>query len=146
MRSASLSIMKYGSMPIFFAVSTSPAHKVLRSHFRDRPAAWVTPITCQQPGTAQQKVCTRPRGSMDILLVCAYTTPLVPMVVKAAPSRTMPVPTAAAALSPAPPTTGVPARSPVAFATAEVMLPVISGDSYTFGNSPRSISSRSNNS
>ena len=50
------------------------------------------------PGTAQQKVCTLPFGSIAISEVCANTTPLVPMVVKARPSSTTPVPTAAAAL------------------------------------------------
>ena len=77
------------------AASFSLAQKLSRNHFRDSPAPWVTPITCQAPGTAQQKVCTRPWGSMDSWSVWANTTPEVPMVVKALPSRTTPVPTAA---------------------------------------------------
>ncbi len=96
---------------------------------RESPAPWVTPITCQAPGTAQQKVCTRPLGSMETLSVWAKTTPEVPRVVKALPSVTTPVPTAAAALSPAPPTTGVPGRRPVSWAAAWVTAPVTSGDS-----------------
>ena len=43
--------------------------------------------------------------------------------------RTTPEPTAAAALSPAPATTGVPARRPVCSAARRVTRPVISGDS-----------------
>ena len=58
------------------------------------------------------------------------------MVVKAFPSVTTPVPTAAAALSPAPPTTIVPSDNPVIFAISLVMYPVISGDSYTFPHQP----------
>ena len=86
-------------------------------------------MTCQQPGTAQQNVCTRPFGSMRGSLVCAKTTPLVPIVVNALPSSTMPVPTAAAALSPAPPTTGVPTARPLFAANAACTVPVMSGDS-----------------
>lgn len=31
----------------------SAAQKLSRNHFRDNPAAWVTPMTCHAPGTAQ---------------------------------------------------------------------------------------------
>ncbi len=68
---------------------------------------------------------------MDILLECAYTTPLVPIVVNALPSSTTPVPTAAAALSPAPPTTTVEVERPVFSAISGRIVPVTSGDSYT---------------
>ena len=122
------------------AASFSAAQKLSRNHFRDRPAAWVTPMTCQAPGTAQQKVCTRPRGSMDSWLVWANTTPLVPMVVKALPSSTTPVPTAAAALSPAPPTTRVSSLSPVRAAALALTWPVTSQDSYTLASRAGSIS------
>ena len=50
-------------------------------------------------------MCTLPFLSMDISEVCANTTPEEPIVVNALPSSTTPVPTAAAALSPAPATT-----------------------------------------
>ena len=116
------------------AVVFSAAQKLSRNHFRLRPAAWVTPITCQAPGTAQQKVCTRPLGSMASLSVWANTTPLVPMVVKAFPSSTTPVPTAAAALSPAPPTTSVFSLSPVSSAAFAEMCPVTSQLSYTLAS------------
>ena len=56
-------------------------------------------------------------------------TPLVPIVVNALPSWTMPVPTAAAALSPAPPTTTVSVDRPVLAANSELIVPVTSGDS-----------------
>ena len=128
------------------AVSFSAPQKLSRNHLRDRPAPCVTPITCHAPGTAQQNVCTRPFGSMEMLSVCANTTPEVPMVVNALPSSTTPVPTAAAALSPAPPTTMVPAARPVRFAASSEMTPVTSGDSYTFGKSALSISSFSSTS
>ena len=52
------------------------------------------------------------------------------MVVKAVPSLTTPVPTAAAALSPAPPTTTVSVVSPSCLATSGRSVPVTSQDSY----------------
>jgi hypothetical protein len=39
-----------------------PAKKVSLSQRKLRPADWVTPMTCQRPGTAWQKVCRRPWG------------------------------------------------------------------------------------
>ena len=63
--------------------------------------------------------------------MCANTTPDVPIVVNALPSSATPVPIAAAALSPAPPTTIVPSLSPVSSAIFFVTLPVTSHDSYT---------------
>ena len=51
------------------------------------------------------------------------------MVALTAPARTMPLPTALAAWSPPPPTTGVPAVRPVAAAPSVETLPVTSGDS-----------------
>ncbi len=41
----------------------------------ERPAAWVTPITCQRPGIAWQKVCSLPRGSVTGASLAANTTP-----------------------------------------------------------------------
>ena len=70
---------------------------VSRSQRSDSPAPWVTPMTCQRPGTAWQNVCTRPRGSRAGRSVAANTTPEVPMVALTAPGRTMPIPTAPAA-------------------------------------------------
>ena len=61
------------------------------------------------------------------------------MVVNARPSSTTPVPTAAAALSPAPPTTSVSSLNPVSSAAALEMWPVTSQDSYTFASSDRSM-------
>ena len=86
-------------------------------------------MICHAPGTAAQQVCTRPFGSIETFEVCANTTPDVPIVVNALPSVTTPVPTAAAALSPAPPTTIVPAFKPVRAAAFSVIVPVTSQDS-----------------
>ena len=47
----------------------------------------------------------------------AKTTPEVPSVQETMPASTMPLPTALAAWSPPPPTTGVPAARPVSAAT-----------------------------
>src|SRR5438445_470646 len=55
--------------------------------------------------------------------MCAKTTPEVPRVHETSPGSTMPLPIALAAWSPAPATTGVPARSPVAAAPAGETLP-----------------------
>ena len=109
------------------AVSISDVQKVSRNHLSDSPADCTTAMTCHAPGTAQQNVCTRPCGSMASLSVCANTTPDVPMVVNARPSATTPVPTAAAALSPAPPTTSVCSDRPVIFEASALMCPVTSG-------------------
>jgi len=56
-------------------------------------------------------------------------TPEVPSVAEVRPGRTIPLPTALEAWSPPPPTTGVPALSPVRAAVSGVIWPVISGDS-----------------
>ena len=48
--------------------------------------------------------------------MCANTTPEVPSVQETMPGSTMPLPTALAAWSPPPPTTGVPAARPVSSA------------------------------
>ena len=103
-------------------------------------------MICHAPGTAQQHVCTLPLGSILTLSVCANTTPLVPMVVKAVPSLTTPVPIAAAALSPAPPTTTVSVESPSCAATSLVSLPVTSQDSYILPRSDLSMLSLSSTS
>ena len=71
----------------------------------------------------------RPPGSRTGRSVAAKTTPDVPMVALTAPGRTMPMPTAPAAWSPPPATTGMPARRPVAAAPSGDTLLVISGDS-----------------
>src|SRR3954463_9316043 len=80
----------------------------------DSPAACVTPITCHCPGTAWQNVWTRPRPSSAGRSGAAKTPPDVPIVALTTPGRTTPIPTAPAAWSPAPATTGVPGASPVA--------------------------------
>ena len=49
-------LSKLGIDPIETAVSISAQAKLSLNHFSDSPADWVTPITCQQLGTAQQKV------------------------------------------------------------------------------------------
>src|SRR5207253_9140870 len=100
----------------------------------DSPADLVTPITCHRFGTAWQKVCSRPRGSILGLAVEAKTTPDVPMVACTAPGATTPSPTAPAAWSPAPATTGVPAARPVASAPCFETVPQTSGDSTSFGS------------
>ncbi len=61
------------------------------------------------------------------------------MVALTAPGRTMPMPTAPAAWSPPPATTGVPAVSPVASAPSRETCPVTSGDSYDRGISDASM-------
>ena len=117
--------------------------KLSLNHFSERPADCVTPITCQQSGTAAQQVCTLPFGSITGFEVCANTTPDVPIVVNAFPSSQTPVPRAAAALSPAPPATTTDCSSPNISAISFLRVPVTSQDSYTFGSISISISSKS---
>ena len=123
------------------AATISSLQKLSRNQCSDRPAASVQLMTVQQPGTAEQNVCTRPCGSIVTRSECANTTPEVPSVVNALPSSTTPVPTAAAALSPAPPATGVPSFRPVNAAASFVTVPVTSGDSYIFASRLSSMSS-----
>ena len=78
-------------------VFAGAAPKVSRNQRSERPAAWVTPMTCQRPGIAWQKVCSLPLGSSDGRSVAAKTTPEVPMVALTAPGAAMPMPIAPAA-------------------------------------------------
>ncbi len=73
--------------------------------------------------------------------VAPKTTPDVPSESAMVPGRTAPTPTALAAWSPPPATTGVPARSPVAAAAAGLITPVTWGPSEAGGSQPGSISS-----
>ena len=74
---------------------------------------------CQRPGTAWQKAWTRPCASNSGRSVVAKTTPDVPSDRATTPGSTAPTPTAFAAWSPPPATTGVPARRPVAADAAD---------------------------
>ena len=118
-------------MPIPRAVSFSAPQKLSRNHLRERPAPWVTPITCQAPGTAQQKVCTRPWGSMESCR-CGANTHAGGANGGEGPCR--PGPRGAhgsGSVVAGAATTGVPAFRPVSSAAREVISPVTSGDSYT---------------
>ena len=98
-------------------------------------------MKCQRPGTAWQKAWTRPRGSKIGRSVVAKITPDVPSESAIVPGATTPTPTALAAWSPPPATTGVPARRPVASAAAAVTLPVTTGPSNVGGIQAGSIPS-----
>ena len=103
----------------------------------------MTDIRCQRPGTAWQNAWTRPAGSYRGRSVAANTTPEVPSDSAIRPGLTTPTPTALAAWSPPPATTGVPARSPVAAAADTDTAPVTSGPSNVGGIQPGSIPSAS---
>jgi hypothetical protein len=72
----------------------------------------------------------------------AKTTPDVPVATEMMPDCTMPLPTAPAAWSPPPPTTGVPSFSR-SLRSALEMRPETSNDSYTRGSISSSICSAS---
>ena len=91
-------------------------------------------MRCHVPGTAWLKAESRPSRSTEGPEVGTKTTPLVPTDMAAMPGVTAPNPTALAAWSPAPPTTGVPARRPVAAAASAVTAPTISGPSTVRGS------------
>src|SRR3954468_15133428 len=99
----------------------------------DPAAESMTDIRCHRPGTAWQNAWTRPSGSYSGASVAANTTPEVPSDSAIRPGATTPVPTAFAAWSPPPATTGVPARRPVASAAASPTTPVTSGPSNVGG-------------
>ena len=103
----------------------------------------MTPIRCHRPGTAWQNAWSRPSGSTVGPSVVVNTTPDVPRDSEETPGSIEPTPTAAAAWSPPPATTGVPGRSPVAAAASSVMAPVTSGPSKVAGSQRRSIPSAS---
>src|SRR5579863_10353523 len=111
-----------------------PAKNVSFSQRKLNPADCVTPITCHNPGTAWQNVCSLPFGSFVGSDVAANTTPDVPIVADTDPGCKIPMPTAPAPWSPAPATTGVPAFSPVIPAAVALIRAHTSGDSYTFGS------------
>jgi len=92
------------------------------SQVSDPAAESITPIACQTPGTAWQNVCVRASGSAAYAGSVEKTTPEVPSTTDKGPGTMAPTPTAAAAWSPAPAT---------------------SGDSCTGGNQPAGISSAS---
>ena len=73
--------------------------------------------------------------------VAANVTPDVPSDRATTPASTAPVPTAFAAWSPPPATTGVPARSPVAAAAVAPTVPVTTGPSNVGGSQAGSIRS-----
>src|SRR3954471_21968497 len=114
----------YASIFLFFASVISVLQTALRNHWSEPPAASVTPIMCHLPLTAWQNVCSRPSGSTCGVSLCTNTTPEVPIDVDSTPLFTMPLPTAPAAQSPAPPTTMQSVDNPSSFAVSEVSLPV----------------------
>ena len=84
---------------------------------------------CHLPRTAWQKVWTRPSGSIFTSSLWTNITPEVPIEVESTPLLTMPLPTAPAAQSPAPPTTTHRSSGPAVLAASAVSLPVTSSDS-----------------
>ena len=78
---------------------------------------------CHLPCTAWQKVCTRPAGSIFTSSLCTNITPDVPIEVESVPLVTMPLPTAPAAQSPAPPTTRQSVERPNSAAAVARELP-----------------------
>ena len=119
----------------------APGASASRNQRRLPAADSITDIMCQRPGTAWQKAWTRPRASKSGRSVVAKTTPDVPSDRATTPGSTAPTPTALAAWSPPPATTGVPARSPVAAAAPAVTTPVTSGPSCVGGIQAGSIPS-----
>ena len=75
-----------------------------------------------------------PDGSIAASSAWANSTPLVPIELESRPGRVTPVPIAAAALSPPPAATGMPAGSPTAVATSSLTRPARSGPSITRGS------------
>ena len=86
-------------------------------------------MRCHRSGRAWQKAWSRPSDSIAGPSVVVNSTPEVPSESDETPGTTEPTPTAAAAWSPPPAITGVPARSPVAEAAASVIAPVTLGPS-----------------
>src|SRR5512138_1214310 len=94
-------------------------------------------MTYHVPGATWQNVWARSFGSTSGSAVGASTVPDVPQLATASPGATTPTPAAPHALSAPPPTTGVPAGSPVAFAAAAVTRPSTSAEPPTLGSSAR---------
>ncbi len=90
-------------------------------------------MRCHRSGTACGNACTLPAGSIVGFVVAAKTTPEVPREAVITPGSRAPVPTAVAAWSPPPATTGVPAIRPVASAASCVTVPVTSVPSKVGG-------------
>src|SRR5690606_4187909 len=82
------------------------------SQLSESVADRMTPIWCQVSGSAWQNVCTALSGLGRYEPLAANSTPDVPSEAKAWPGFTVPMPQADAALSPAPPATGMPGFTP----------------------------------
>ena len=72
--------------------SPRPGAATSRSQRSEPAAESITPIACQAPGTAWQKVCTRASGSAANASSAVNTTPEVPITTDAGPGRSTPTP------------------------------------------------------
>ena len=84
------------------ARSEAGVRVISASQLRLAAAERITVIWCQRPGMQWQKACTPPSGLGRKRSLPANITPDVPSEIIAWPASTTPMPTAAAALSPAP--------------------------------------------
>ena len=127
--------------PAASAVSASydaPGATTSRSHPSAAPADKTVPIRYHISGTAWQNVCKLISGATRGSRVGSSNVPDVPTLACITPSPIAPHPTAPAALSAPPPTTGVPAAIPSIAAPSAVAAPATCVDPATRGNTPAS--------
>ncbi|MNX44017.1 hypothetical protein D3C86_744950 [compost metagenome] len=110
------------------SAASSANLKVFAAQLTALAAESITDIWCQRLGSAWQKACIACAGFGRKRSVETNTTPEVPSETKPCPGSTSPMPTALAALSPAPPAIFTPSRSPQRAASsglssAETSLP-----------------------
>ena len=105
-----------------------------RNHASAAPADRTTPIWYHVLSTAWLNRCNRIPGSTRGRSIGASIVPDVPMEACIAPCSTTPEPTAAAALSAPPPTTGMPCLRPNASAASAVSAPVTPAEPRTGGS------------
>ena len=125
--------------PSAIARASASRATVSRNHRMLPPALSITLIRCQRPGSAWQKAWSAPSGEARNESQAAKSTPLVPRFAESVPGAAMPAPTAAAAWSPAPATSGIPAGRPSCAAAAGDSRSTTSGDSWHAGTCAGSI-------
>ena len=90
-------------------------------------------MRCQVCGRQWQKACTARSGAGFGSASQTNTTPEVPSDTNPCPGRTQPMPTAPAALSPAPPATGMPGGKPSSVAASARNRPETASPSTSRG-------------
>ena len=126
---------------VSYALSVFEGSNTRCNHLSEFPAERITPIRYHVSGTQWQKVCSRMCRSTLGRSIGESKVPDVPILDCTRPTPITPLPTAPAALSAPPPTTGVPVGRPSSPATLLLTTPDTSVEPTTAGRIPGEMSS-----